>query len=100
MEKRKISNTNADVLIALGSITFYGLIYIATANPELIKAAYYQIPFYLVFSTVPLLNKKGHTSLGRWLFCLSLTGLTPESAAVIQWVSADRPSLWTGKSCN
>ena len=74
IEKRKIVNTNAAVPIALVSMTFYGLIYIATGNPALIKSLYCEIPFFVVFSTVPMLNKNGHISLSRWLFCFSLTG--------------------------
>lgn len=73
--KRKIFNTNVAALIALGSIGFYGLIYIASGNSALMKSALCSIPFCAVFSTVPFLNKKQHTNLSRWVFSFSLTAV-------------------------
>lgn len=74
-ENRKIFNTNVAVLIALGSISFYGLINIATGNSALLKVTLSYLPYYGIYGVIPWLNRWGYTNLASWLFCLSLTSV-------------------------
>lgn len=71
-ERRKIYNTNLTAIIAIISISFFGLIDLATGNSALLKIPLAYIPFYLIFVFTLWLNHKGKVSFARWLFSLSL----------------------------
>ena len=70
-DRRKILNTNLGALVGTVSVLFYGLIYLATQNAALIKAALVSFPFCAVYAAVP------------WLICFSLIGLV----YAIMWVA-------------
>ena len=52
-DRRKILNANLGALVGTVSVLFYGLIYLATQNAALIKAALVSFPFCAVYAAVP-----------------------------------------------
>lgn len=82
-DRRKILNANLGALVGTVSVLFYGLIYLATQNAALIKAALVSFPFCAFYAAVPWLNRKGHVQWAAWLICFSLIGLVFS----IMWVA-------------
>lgn len=74
-DRRKIINSNIGALIGTLSVLLYGLIYLATQNSALIKAALVSFPFCAIYAAVPWLNRKGYVQWAAWLICFSLIGL-------------------------
>ncbi len=71
-EQRKIFNINAATAIACFSMALYGILYMVTGNPALIKGSIGYLPFYGIFPLIPWLNRKGKIAFATWLFCLLL----------------------------
>lgn len=82
-DRRKILNTNIAALIATLSVLFYGLIYLATQNTAMVKAALVSFPFCAVYAAVPWLNRQGYVQRAAWLICFALIGLVFS----IMWVA-------------
>lgn len=82
-DRRKILNANLGALVGTLSVLFYGLIYLATQNPAMVKAALVSFPFCAIYAAVPWLNRKGHVQWAAWLICYSLIGLVFS----IMWVA-------------
>lgn len=82
-DRRKILNANLGALIGTLSVLFYGLIYLATNNAAMTKAALVSFPFCGIYAAVPWLNRKGHVRWAAWLICFSLIGLV----FAIMWVA-------------
>lgn len=74
-DRRKIHNANLAALVGTLSVLFYGLIYLATQNAAMVKAALVSFPFCAVYAAVPWLNRKGYVQAAAWLICFSLIGL-------------------------
>ena len=82
-ERRKILNANLAALVGTLSVLLYGLIYLATQNSAMVKAALVSFPFCAVYAAVPWLNRKGYVQWAAWLICFSLIGLVFS----IMWVA-------------
>ena len=72
-EKRKIFTINAAVFLGWLTMTFYGLVYLLSGNPALVKAALWYIPFYVIFGCALWLNKSGRSYWASILYSLTLT---------------------------
>lgn len=82
-DRRKILNANLGALAGTLSVLFYGVIYLATQNAALLKAALVSLPFCALYAAVPWLNRMGHVRWAAWLICYSLIGLVLS----IMWVA-------------
>jgi diguanylate cyclase (GGDEF)-like protein len=74
-QQRKILHLNATALMTHGVLWLFGLAYLMTGNPALVRMAVFQLPVMVITASVPWLNHRGHHALARWALLLPVTAL-------------------------